>query len=438
MSHQQLNNKRSSGGKWFHLDEWSPGTLIFLPSGQFIFQRLIDYLRKQYKLRGYREVSTPDIWKNKLWMKSGHYDNYRENMFPVFEHWPANDMIKSHFTIPKKIYEDDNGVHYHDIEESYSLASMNCPSHYRIFDSEPRHLTDLPLRLAEFGTLHRNEEEGSLRGLFRVRKFHQDDAHIFCTPEQVADEISSFLNFLDETYTVFGFDYTLELSTKPAKALDRDTKDSKSHDLWEASEMVLKSQLKASGKKWELNEGDGAFYGPKIDVHLTDSLGRSHQCGTIQLDYQLPERFDIWYHDDAGVKHRPVVLHRAIFGSVERFMGILIEHYQGKLPLWLNDKQFIICTLHKPGQDLSVLNEYVRKLHVRLLNQRWSMMIDIDTSNTHIKQKIKSASDKGYEYILVVGAKEVENETVAIRQGRTVDYDKTIDDVVQLYDENIK
>jgi len=237
----------------------------------------------------------------------------------------------------------------------------------------------------------------------------------------------------------------LELSTKPAKALTSyktdDSGESKD-SLWEASQSVLKGQLELfkseTGKEWVLNEGDGAFYGPKIDVHLTDSLGRSHQCGTIQLDYQLPERFNVWYTDEAGKKHRPVVLHRAILGSVERFMGILIEHYQGRLPLWLSDKQFMICSLYKKGQNQTKVNEYIHKFKRDLLSKNWRINIDVDVSDTHIKKKIKSAADNGYHYTLVVGSKEVESGTVAVRQGRDVKYEQTLEDVLSLYQSHMK
>ena len=439
-THQQLNLARPTGLQWFTIDELSPGGPIFLPCGQHVYQTLMDYLRKQYKLRNYQEVITPDIWKNKLWMMSGHYDNYRENMFPVFTHWPSDtaDSHQSHpkWTIPKESFQNEKGERdYHDIGESYACKSMNCPIHYRIFGMHPRSYTELPLRIADFGTLHRNELVGSLRGLFRVRKFHQDDAHIFCTREQIAEEIRSFLTFLDDVYSLFGFDYSLELSTRPDKALN-DEKNNK--DAWDNAEATLKQELNNFGKPWSLNEGDGAFYGPKIDVHLTDSLGRSHQCGTIQLDFQLPERFDVWYKDEQNIKHRPAVLHRAIFGSLERFIGILIEHYQGKLPLWLSKKQFIVCSLYKKDQDQKQINKYITNIRTQLIKERWRMNVDMDISNTHIKTKVKNASDIGYHYILVVGGKEVDTKTIAVRKGRDVSYGQTLNDIIKLYDSEQK
>jgi threonyl-tRNA synthetase len=367
-----------------------------------------------YKLNGYREVSTPDIWKNWLWMKSGHYDKYHEHMF----------QIQNTETAAEEKYQE---------HEKYCQKSMNCPGHYRIYQQSPRHVHDLPFRIAEFGTLHRNELVGALRGLFRVRKFHQDDAHIFCPDDDVVvqNEIGTFLKMLDDFYTLFGFEYTLELSTKPESALHHDLSETGSK--WERAESLLKIALDKNGKTWSLNEGDGAFYGPKIDVHLTDSLGRSHQCGTIQLDLQLPERFDAHYFDDQGVKHRPVVLHRAILGSLERFIGILLEHYQGKLPFWLSKNQFMICSLYKKGQDQSAVNQYIIDFQQKLLNKDYRINVDIDTSDTHIKQKVKHASEQGYHYILVVGGKEVEQQTIAIRQGRKVEYNKTPDDVIELF-----
>jgi threonyl-tRNA synthetase len=283
------------------------------------------------------------------------------------------------------------------------------------------------MRLAEFGSVHRNEAEGSLRGLFRVRKFHQDDGHIFCTKDQISQEIRNFLNLLDATYNMFGLKYTLELSTRPEQSIG-------TSEQWDYAEKILQTELEDCGKPWKLNKGDGAFYGPKVDIHVTDSLGRSHQCGTIQLDFQLPERFDILYTDDqTGERLRPSVLHRAVFGSLERIIGILLEHYQGELPLWLSDKQFLVCSLYKKGQDQSKVNEYVKQIRESLLKFDWKIRVDIDTSDTHIKQKVKSASEKGYHYILVIGDKEVETGTVTLRQGRTVEYNKTVEDVCMLY-----
>ena len=400
LTHQELNAARSD--PWFAIDEFSPGSIIYLPSGFFIYQQLTDYLRKHYKLNGYSEVQCPDLWKKHLWDISGHSDKYAENMFQIVSDNPNKN-------------------------EHLWCRAMSCPCHHRIYALQPRHSSEFPMRLAEFGSVHRNEAEGSLRGLFRVRKFHQDDGHIFCTKDQISQEIRNFLNLLDTTYNMFGLKYTLELSTRPEQSIGTD-------EQWNHAEKIMQNELEAFGKHWTLNKGGGSFYSPKIDIHVTDSLGRSHQCGTIQLDFQLPERFDIWYTDDqTGERLRPSVLHRAVFGSLERIIGILLEHYQGDLPLWLSDKQFLVCSLYKKEQDQSKVNEYVKQIRNSLLKFDWKIRVDIDTSDTHIKQKVKSASEKGYHYILVIGDKEVETGTVTLRQGRTVEYNKTVEDVCMLY-----
>jgi threonyl-tRNA synthetase len=418
LTHQELNNARPADLKWFAIDEWSPGSPIFLPSGMFIYQRLIDYLRKQYKIHGYQEVITPNIWKNWLWKKSGHSDKYAENMFTIGG--------------------TESGDEKYKVEESYALKPMNCGGHYRIFGQQPRHYNELPLRIAEFGTLHRNEVVGALRGLVRVRKFCQDDSHIFCTKntDEIISEIRKFLQLLHQTYSLFGFTYKFELSTKPENALG--CEDEAKMAIWNKAEQILSQALTENNSQFHINQADGAFYGPKIDVHLTDSLGRSHQCGTIQLDFQLPERFDIWYYDEKGERQRPAVLHRAIFGSLERFIGILLEHYQGQLPMWLSSKQFLVCSLYKKGQDQTAVNEYCESIKKELLTKRWQMEVDIDTSNTHIKAKVKTASERGYHYILVIGDKEVETHTIAIRKGRDVEFGAAIEDVIAIYDSKIK
>jgi threonyl-tRNA synthetase len=401
-SHQELNASRTD--PWFAIDEYSPGSVIYLPSGLFIFQQLSAYLRKHYKLNGYQEVQCPDMWKKHLWNISGHSTMYEENMFHI-----------------SSSLENKN--------EHMSLRAMSCPCHHRIYAMQPRNSNNFPLRLAEFGSVHRNEAEGSLRGLFRVRKFHQDDGHIFCTKEQVSSEIRNFLTLVNNVYSLFNLDYELELSTRPDKFIGE-------IEEWDLAESVLQTELEISGRKWKLNKGDGAFYGPKIDVHVTDSLGRSHQCGTIQLDFQLPERFDIWYTDsETNSRLRPSVLHRAVFGSLERIIGILLEHYQGNLPLWLSDKQFLICSLYKPNQEevQDRVKVYCEKLKADLLQHNWNIRVDIDISDTHIKQKVKTASEKGYHYILVIGDKELNQNTVTIRHNRDVNFNKSFQDVVNLW-----
>lgn len=449
-SHQYLNANRTE--PWFMINDVSPGSITFLPPGFHIYSQLMEYLRKQYKFYGYNEVQTPDICKNALWMKSGHYDNYKENMFSVAtdeseqnintkiearKNELLNNFIKDGKILEGEVnvaigrFDEITNVEAEIMRECFSMKPMNCPLHYGIFAHQPRTSAELPLRIAEFGTVHRNEIVGALRGLFRVRKFHQDDAHIFCSQNrsEIAQEIRSFLELLDKTYQLFGFEYKLELSTKPDKAL-ADDNDSK---LWEEAEEILREELIRTGKQWELNKGDGAFYGPKIDVHLTDSLNRSHQCGTIQLDFQMPKKMDVWYTDTNGDKKHPCVLHRAVFGSLERFIGILIEHYKGQLPMWLSYRQIMICSLYKSNQDNQQVKEYSKKVKSDIMNVIWKMNIDLDTSDTHIKQKIKSASEKGYHAIIVIGDKEVENGTITIRRGRNVESGKTIENIIEIF-----
>lgn len=398
---------------FIYTDELSPGSPFFRPEGFYIYSRLIRFLRKEYALGNYQEIMSPDIWKSKLWMISGHYENYKDNMFFI------EDSEKSN-------------------EEQLSIRCMNCPSHCRLFASKPKHHSELPLRYSEFGTLHRNELEGSLRGLFRVRKFRQDDAHIFCSRSHISQEIESFLMLLDKIYSLFGFKYSLELSTRPEKSIGSD-------ELWEEAEHVLKYELDKfcvlKNKEWKLEKGEGAFYGPKIDVHLQDSLGRNHQCGTIQLDFNLPERFDLWYIDSQNEKKRPVILHRAVLGSLERFMGILFDNFKVspnliKMPFWLSKRQFLICSLYKKNVTPEVsasIKDYVMKFKQELLNSNWEINVDCDVSDTHIKKKLKDGWLSGYHYILVVGPKEVDNQTIAINGGGNIDYDKRLEDVINIY-----
>ena len=406
---------------------------------------------------------TPDIWKNELWMKSGHYDNYRENMFPVFLKWPNNDSIMYEikkedlgegefplgwgWVIDKEKFQNEKGqLEWKEIDQSFSCKSMNCPGHCALFNLSPKNFTQLPLRIAEFGTLHRNEAQGSLRGLLRVRKFKQDDAHIFCRQSQVQTEIRNFLEFLDKVYSIFGFEYTLELSTRPEKYIG-------DIEVWNKAEEALKVELNhlkdTKLKDWELNEGDGAFYGPKIDIHLTDKAGRSHQCGTVQLDFNLPEKFDLSYTNENGEKEQPVIVHRAIFGSLERFIAVLVEHYtlplqkiedipQLRLPLWLSRKQFKICTLFKPNTNQQELETYASSVKKTIEELEWRINIDIDSSNTHIKQKIKNSVFEGYHFAIVVGPKEVEKQCIAInniRNNAPIAYNMNAKDVVNIFRE---
>lgn len=363
----------------FHFDNiHSPGSCFWLPHGARIYNRLVDFMRENYRLRGYQEVITPNIFCCDLWKTSGHYDNYKENMYM--------------FTVD---------------EAEWGMKAMNCPGHCLMFKYMSPSYRQLPLRFADFGVLHRNELTGSLSGLTRVRRFQQDDAHVFCTTEQIADEVLSILNFIDDVYGLFNFQYSFKLSTKPEKALG-------DNELWEKAEAGLRDALDKCGKAWTLNPGDGAFYGPKIDVILVDCLGREHQCGTVQLDFNLPIRFDLGYRDkEIETKDckrgfsRPVIIHRAIFGSLERFIAIVIEHLNGKFPFWLSPTQVAIL----PISDKHL--EYSNKLHKKLVYQGYNCYVD-SSANT-MNKKIKMNQAQRYNYMLIVGDREVETNTVSLR-----------------------
>lgn len=381
-SHQQLGQEL----ELFITHEYSPGCPIFLPDGMRIYNGLIKMLRDEYEKRGYQEVMTPDVYKSMLWEISGHWENYKDNMF----------LIKTK-----------------EEKAQYAQKSMNCPAHCLIFKSRPRYESELPLRLAEFGTCHRNELAGSLRGLFRVRKFKQDDAHIFCKMDQIEKETRDCLNFVESVYSKFGFDFDLELSTRPEKYIgDLDT--------WNRAEKIFEKILSESSYSWSINAGDGAFYGPKIDIHIRDAFARSHQCATIQLDFNSPsgERFNLKYVDDDNNFHTPVMIHRAIFGSLERFIGVLLEHTQGRLPLWLSPRQFIVLPLREEFKD--VAQEVYNELKLP------HMFIDIDLNTyTHIKTRIKKYETKKYYYIIVIGQKEKDTQVLSVRHQRKT-YNKTI------------
>ena len=353
--------------------ELSPGAPIFLPKGATILNNLINFLREEYHKRGYQEVITPLLYEQSLWEQSGHWEHYKEHMFIL-------EPIEN---------------------KSYSLKPMNCPSHLLIYKSSHHSYRDLPLRLADFAPLHRNELSGTLSGLVRVRKFQQDDAHHFITPEQIEEELNQLFDFINYLYNdVFGFSYTVELSTKPDKALG-------SPALWEQAENALENSMQKNNISYTINVGDGAFYGPKIDFHLKDSLGRSWQCGTIQLDFNLPERFDANYEGADGKKHRPVIIHRALFGSLERFLGMLIEHYAGKFPLWLSPEQVRILPVSDQfvGYANTVANTF-REQGVR---------VTVDSAAESVSYKVRNAQLAQVNYILVVGEKEVSDELVTIR-----------------------
>ncbi|KAL6639959.1 hypothetical protein ACP70R_022269 [Stipagrostis hirtigluma subsp. patula] len=347
----------------FFFHPLSPGSCFFLPHGARIYNKLMDFLRQQYRDRGYQEVLSPNIYNMQLWETSGHAANYKENMF-VFE-------------IEK---------------QEFGLKPMNCPGHCLMFEHRVRSYRELPLRMADFGVLHRNELSGALTGLTRVRRFQQDDAHIFCRENQIKDEVKGVLEFINYVYEIFGFKYELELSTRPEKYLgDIET--------WNKAEQQLTEALNEFGKPWQINEGDGAFYGPKIDIGVFDALKRKFQCATLQLDFQLPLRFKLTYSaEDEAKLERPVMIHRAILGSVERMFAILLEHYNGKWPLWLSPRQAIVCSVS------AAFVGYAKQVHDRL--HEAGFYVDIVMTDRTIQKKIREAQLAQFNYTLVVGGQE--------------------------------
>ena len=367
----------------------SPGSAFFLPNGVKIYNRLLRLLQKEYRKRGFQEVMTPTIAKKELWETSGHWYKYRENML---------NMI-------------------HD-GEIYSCKAMNCPLHCCIFKNKSHSYKELPIRLADFGTLHRNEASGALSGLTRVLSFHQDDAHIFCTREQISTEIKDCLKFMADVYRVFGFKFEIRLSTRPEKYIG-------DLEVWNQAEDQLKSVLEEAGYKFEIEEQGGAFYGPKIDIKLADAFDRKHQCATIQLDFQLPHRFGLEYVDALNQPQTPIMIHRAIYGSFERFFAILTEHYQGKWPFWLSPKQVIVIPVAASFDEAS--KEMGKKLY--------KYNVEVDLSEDMFNKKVARARTEGYNYILVVGQKEVDNNTVSIRgrEGKAVSM--TIEEMLRKFGE---
>jgi len=361
----------------FEILEEGPGFPFFLPKGMIIRNILEDYWREEHVKRDYQEIKTPMILSRKLWEQSGHWDNYKDNMYTV------------------KI--DDN---------DYAIKPMNCPGGMLVYKQKLHSYKELPLRVGELGLVHRHELSGALHGLMRVRCFTQDDAHIFMTEEQIESEVINVIELIDEIYGVFGFKYKVELSTRPEKSIGTE-------ELWEKSTTALQNALEKRGVKFKINEGDGAFYGPKIDFHLEDSIGRTWQCGTIQLDMNLPERFDLSYIGEDGEKHRPVIIHRVVFGSIERFIAILIEHYAGAMPLWLAPVQVKILTIAQPHE------EYANKVKKVLLEK--GIRVEVDIRNEKIGYKIREARNERIPYIFTVGDKEMNSDTVSVRSRREGD-----------------
>ena len=354
-----------------------PGFPFFLPKGMVLRNVLEDFWRNIHRKNGYVEIKTPMILNEELWHRSGHWDHYKENMYTT------------------KIDDVDFGV-----------KPMNCPGGMIVYKSKMHSYKDLPIRAGELGLVHRHEKSGELNGLFRVRCFTQDDAHIFCLPSQIESEISGIMKLVDEVYKIFGFEYTVELSTRPEDSMGSD-------EQWKMAEGALKKVLKDLNVPFELNEGDGAFYGPKIDFHIKDSIGREWQCGTIQLDFQMPERFDLTYIGEDGEKHRPVMLHRVIFGSIERFIGVLIENYAGAFPTWLAPVQVKIL----PIADAHV--EYANKVKRQLENV--GIRVELDDRNEKIGYKIREAQLQKIPYMLVIGDKEKESNSVGVRSRKDGD-----------------
>lgn len=378
----------------FH--EEAPGMAFFHPKGMIIWNTLIEFWREQHRKAGYVEIKTPIILNKKLWLQSGHWEHYKENMY---------------FT---KIDNND-----------YAVKPMNCPGGIIVYKSNNHSYRDFPMRVAEIGLVHRHELSGVLSGLFRVRCFHQDDAHIFCTEEQLEQEIKNVVNLVDYFYRqVFKFDYHVELSTKPEKAMG-------SEKLWELAENILKRVLEGLNINYKINPGEGAFYGPKIDFHIRDAIGRTWQCATCQLDFQMPERFDLCYDGADNKKHRPVMLHRVIYGSLERFIGILVEHYAGKFPLWLSPVQVILL----PIADRH--NDYCKKVAKKMFDLGIRVEVNDETETT--PKKVRDAELQKINYILVVGDREVQNNTINVRtRDNKILGEKNVDDFITHIIEEIK
>jgi threonyl-tRNA synthetase len=365
----------------FTFSEVSPGAAFWLPPGTTVFNTLLGVSREMGRVRGYDEVKTPQIYDAELWKTSGHWGKYRENMFTL------------------------------DVEgREMGVKPMNCPGHAHLFGSQRHSYRDLPVRYSEPGLLHRNEASGVLHGLLRVRHFAQDDAHVFCTEEQVQEEVRGCLEMAFATYELFDLDVSLELSTRPEQRIGDE-------EMWDRAEAKLADALAEQGLDYELNPGDGAFYGPKIDMHMTDSLGRSWQLGTVQLDYSMPARFELSYTGADNHEHTPVMIHRALFGSYERFIGIMLEHYAGELPLWLAPVQAIVLPLSDR------FNDYGASVRERLRAD--GLRVELDARNESVGRKIREAELRKAPYMLIVGEREQEDQTVSVREHRGGDTGST-------------
>jgi len=384
----------------FFFHELSPGSAFWLPHGTRVYNKLVDFIKKEYFKRNYQEVITPNVYNLKLWEISGHAAHYKENMF---------------------IFNVEG--------QEFGMKPMNCPGHCLMFNLRQRSFRELPWRVADFGVLHRNELSGALSGLTRVRRFQQDDAHIFCRPDDVQKEIEDMLQFIDFVYGKFGLTYEMFLSTRPQKYIGDVA-------VWDEAERQLSAALDNNGKKWTLNPEDGAFYGPKIDINVLDALGRKHQCATIQLDFQLPIRFGLKYNasagaDEAGEKEeRPIIIHRAILGSVERFTAILIEHLAGKWPFWISPRQVAIVPVSQDHVPYA--------LEVKEVLMKDGYYVDVDTSSKTLNRKIRENQLAQYNYILVVGKDEIDNKTVNVRtRDNQVHGSKTIPQILEEFQSNM-
>ncbi|MFY0543671.1 threonine--tRNA ligase [Brevibacillus sp. H7] len=356
----------------YMFSEEAPGMPFYLPKGFTVRNELEQFSRRLQQLAHYTEVRTPFIMNQRLWQQSGHWEHYHENMY---------------------FSEVDN--------TTYALKPMNCPGHMLIYKNKIHSYRDLPIRYSEFGQVHRHEYSGALNGMLRVRTFCQDDAHVFVRPDQIESEIKNMMGLIDRIYKVFGFDYSVALSTRPEDSMGSD-------ELWEIAESSLRKVLDESGKPYELKEGDGAFYGPKIDFQITDALKRRHQCGTIQLDFQLPEKFDLSYVGQDNEKHRPVVLHRAMYGSMERFIGILVEHYAGAFPTWLAPVQARLMTINEAHVS------YAEQVREKM--EQAGIRVELDARNEKIGYKIREAQMAKIPYMLVIGEKEMQDGTLSVRK----------------------
>lgn len=356
----------------FAIYEEGPGFPFFMPKGMIIRNELESFWRAEHKKRGYSEIKTPLILNEQLWHTSGHWDNYKDNMY----------------------FTQIDG-------EDYAIKPMNCPGSMLAYKRKMHSYRDFPIRMGELGQVHRHELSGALHGLMRVRTFTQDDAHILMLPEQIKDEIKGVIDFIDYVYGIFGFKYHIELSTRPEE------KYIGTLELWDKATNALREAMEEKGLDYIINEGDGAFYGPKLDFHLEDSIGRTWQCGTIQLDYMMPERFDLEYVGADGEKHRPVMIHRVLFGSIERFIGILTEHFAGKFPLWLAPVQVKLLTVNEK------FNDFARELGDKL--EELGIRVEVDDRNEKIGYKLREARNERVTYIAVIGEREVESNTLSLR-----------------------